>query len=186
MSPEDFEKLWQDTKHPLAFSAPNSVYNELVRQGYRTSYPRVLKLMSEIPSYQQNARSRKRLETWHTNLDRLSVGKSFQADLFFMPTESEGKTAALLLADEADNFLYVKALPNKTGKEVAKALEAIIEENSLDNFNFLLTDAGSEFKARAVQNVLKRHNIRHQIARGRHKAFLAERLTAPGTLQRFC
>ena len=88
---------------------------------------------------------------------------------------NSGTRYILLCIEAASRKLFARTLPDKKGATVAKEIEYLIEHEFDQVPTNVRTDKGGEFIAKAVQNVLKKFNIRHVIAHNTEKASLIER-----------
>ena len=88
---------------------------------------------------------------------------------------NKGVGYILVIIDIFSRFLWLRPLKTKTGLNAANAFEKVFLEGRRPKY--LRTDKGQEFKARVVQEVFKRYNIRHFVTQNEVKANYAERVS---------
>lgn len=84
-----------------------------------------------------------------------------QADLIDVQKyqdENDGNHFLLTAIDVFSKKAWVFPAKSKSGKDVSKVLEVILENQ---HFKYIQTDKGKEFLNVKVQNMLERHNIKH-------------------------
>lgn len=107
------------------------------------------------------------------------INDTFQADLIEMipwARENQGYHYILMVIDVFSKQAWAKALKNKTGPEVTKAMTAIFETNSKDIPRNLHTDEGKEFYNAHFQRLMQKHSINHYSTHSTKKASIVERL----------
>lgn len=107
------------------------------------------------------------------------IHDTFQADLIEMipwANENQGYRYILMVIDVFSKRAWAKALKNKTGAEVTKAMAAIFETKPNNIPCNLHTDEGKEFYNAQFQNLMKKHGINHYSTYSSKKASIVERL----------
>lgn len=107
------------------------------------------------------------------------INDTFQADLIEMipwANENRDYRYILMVIDVFSKHAWAKALKNKTGVEVTKAMAAIFETKPNNIPRNLHTDEGKEFYNAQFQNLMKKHNINHYSTYSIKKASIVERL----------
>jgi hypothetical protein len=81
----------------------------------------------------------------------------------------------LVAIDTFSRQVHLRGLKTKQSHEVANALRDVIQSTG-KHPRLLQSDQGGEFLGKPMVKLLKEYNIRFRIARGQHKASLAERV----------
>lgn len=100
----------------------------------------------------------------------------YQADLVEMipyAKVNRGMRYILTMLNCFTKFAFAIPLKNKTGVEVAKALEPILKKHKMKNFQ---TDQGKEWFNTHVGKLMKKYNINHYATYSDLKASIVERL----------
>lgn len=108
------------------------------------------------------------------------IGETLQADLVVLPVEfaksNRGYKYLLTLIDTFSKMAFAEALKTKSAHEVAEALEKILSSYKyIRGTKFLVTDEGTEFYNKPVQNVLRKFGIKHYSVHSKIKASIIER-----------
>ena len=97
----------------------------------------------------------------------------------FAPTyreRNEPSRLFLIVVDAFSHLIFARGLSDKSGKTVGRALRDIHEEMKRHGFpRTLYTDNGSEFRAKPFLKTCQSLGLAHRLAKGEHKARLAER-----------
>ncbi|KAA0725340.1 hypothetical protein E1301_Tti006052 [Triplophysa tibetana] len=115
------------------------------------------------------------------------IDMQFQADLVDMSAyakENDNNHFLLTCIDLFSKYAWTRVLKNKTGAEVAKAFESILEER---NPVRLQTDRGTEFFNKHFQKLTKKYNITHFATASELKSCVVERFnrTLKGRMWRY-
>ena len=83
----------------------------------------------------------------------------------------------LVVVDAFTRMVFARGLPNKSGDTVATSFRAIVQESRapMGKITELSTDDGREFRSAAFQNTCEQLDIQLNVAKGEHKARMAER-----------
>lgn len=116
------------------------------------------------------------------------VDTQFQADLVDMSAyskENDDNKYMLTCIDVFSKYAWARVLKNKSGLEVTKAFNSILEEGRVPQK--LQTDQGKEFFNKHFQDVMKKHDINHFATATDLKASVVERFirTLKSRLWRF-
>lgn len=90
-----------------------------------------------------------------------TIGEQIQADLVDVGAhsrENQNIRFLLTIVDAFSRYAWVIPLKNKTGAEVAQAIENVL---SIHSYRLLQTDKGKEFYNQRVSSVLKTHGTKH-------------------------
>lgn len=105
------------------------------------------------------------------------IDDTLQADLVEMipyASENDGMKYILTVINIFSKKAYVRALLNKTGKEVTKAMKSILD--SMDHpIRLIHVDNGHEFYNRTMQNMLRQRRIKMYSVYSTKKAAIVER-----------
>lgn len=107
------------------------------------------------------------------------INDTFQADLIEMipwANENRGYRYILMMIDVFSKRAWAKALKNKTGSEVTKAMATIFETIPKSIPHNLHTDEGKEFYNAQFQRLMRKHMINHYSTYSTKKASIVERL----------
>ncbi|WAR09981.1 YMD3-like protein [Mya arenaria] len=186
---EDYLKtIYYDAKHPGGFAGPQKLYKVVQKEGkFRIGMHRIRKFLHDQESYSLHKPVRRRFQRNHV----ISAGKDdlWMADLIDMDKfadSNEGFKYILLLIDTFSKYVWLEPLKHKTGDEVAKAFRTIFTTSGRSP-NKLITDKGQEFRARKVQELMKKEDIHYFPTQNETKASTSERaiLTIKTRLMRY-
>lgn len=107
------------------------------------------------------------------------INETFQADLIEMQPwadQNRGHRYILMVIDVFSKRAWAKPLKNKTGPEVTKAMEEILDANSQQIPQNMHTDLGKEFYNVHFQRLMHKHGINHYSTYSTMKASIVERL----------
>lgn len=107
------------------------------------------------------------------------INDTFQADLIEMipwANQNRGNRYMLIVIDVFSKRAWVKALKNKTGSEVTKAMASIFKENPQHIPKNMHTDEGKEFYNAQFKHLMQSHGINHYSTYTSMKASIVERL----------
>lgn len=105
-----------------------------------------------------------------------NIDEQWQADLVDMSNLSESNDNAKFMItciDILSKYAWVRVLRNKTGIEVTKAFDSILNEGRVPRK--LQTDQGKEFFNKNFQTLMKKHDIIHFATGTGQKASVCER-----------
>lgn len=109
----------------------------------------------------------------------VGVNDTFQIDLIEMipfADQNNGFRYILMVIDVFSKRAWAKALINKTGLEVTKAMAAIFNENPKNIPRNIHSDQGKEFFNKHFQCLLDKYKINHYSTYTKMKASIVERL----------
>uniref|UniRef100_A0A8C6PF69 Integrase catalytic domain-containing protein n=1 Tax=Nothobranchius furzeri TaxID=105023 RepID=A0A8C6PF69_NOTFU len=114
--------------------------------------------------------------------------KQFQADLCDMQALSksnDGFNYLLTVIDVFSKKAYVRALKNKSGKDVTEAFASVLKDSGVPKK--LQTDSGKEFFNKKFEALMKKHGIVHFATASSVKANVVERFnrTLKGRMWRY-
>lgn len=113
----------------------------------------------------------------HRNYDPrpATMNHTWHLDTFFIPDDKNPgkKLPYLICVDALSRFVHVRKLDNQTALAAAKAFRYILRQAKVQPA-VAYTDGGVEFRG-AFGGLLRSLGIRHHVARGESKAFMAER-----------
>ena len=170
---ELLKSLYYNLKSPIAYTSRNNVYREgrKVMSSLRRKDVDLWFEKQLAPTLHKPVRYRfKRNKTVVKK-----AGEQFQSDLCDVTNIkkfNDGNTFLLTCIDCFSRHAWVIALKNKSGPEIAKALERIFEEKTCER---LQTDKGKEYLNKHVKELLKKYNIELWTTNSEMKAALVER-----------
>ena len=88
-------------------------------------------------------------------------GQLVAVDLLMVPRSYQGYIGILGAIDHYSTFTVIALIKNKSGLEVARALERHVLPAFAFKITSLLSDNGREFAAGVFEKVLERYNIKH-------------------------
>lgn len=103
------------------------------------------------------------------------IDDQWEMDLMDMVShakENDNVRYVLLVIDVFSKFFWLRALKNKTGAEVERAVKDIMKGNRKPRR--ARSDKGKEFLAKAVQNCFKSEDVKHFTSHNELKANIAE------------
>lgn len=103
----------------------------------------------------------------------LNFYQSDLADISNYSRVNKGMKFILIVINCLSKFLIAVPLKNKTGPEVAKALEPIFKKYKVRDFQ---TDNGTEYYNKSVQDLVKKFKINHYSTFSELKSSIAERV----------
>lgn len=167
-------EYYYNPAHPSGFSNVRKLSNTLKK--YNIEKYKIQNWLESQDTYTLHKPVRRNFQRnrYHvTNINDL-----FQIDLIdLLNIKQYNQDYCYLLSviDVFSKYAWVKPLKNKTGKEVALALEDIFSKDKRIPLN-ISSDRGKEFLATAVQNLFKKYSINFYIARNPDvKASVVER-----------
>ena len=174
---EDYlHNIYYNVKHPASFSGPSKLYHEVKKDGKKNIS------MKQIKQWLQNQESYSLQRFIRRNFKRsrvmvTGIDDQWDADLIDMAKYSQYNdniTFILIVIDVFSKYVWLRKLPNKTGKEVSKAFKTIFKEGRKPSK--LRTDKGWEFLHKpTIQKIFKEYKIKHFVTQNEVKANVAER-----------
>jgi len=172
---DDIYRLYRTPGHPIAFSAPFTIYKY-----FNGRFP--LRAITEALEHNDTYtlhREYKQPSGYNMYYVR-ERRHQFQADLIdimSLKRYNRGITFLLVIIDLFSRKLWVMPLRNKSGLTTVTAFRDWIASlrGDLKSPARLLTDSGTEFYNRQVKDLMSSHNIEMQKAKNIHKAAIVER-----------
>ena len=173
---EEIIRLYKTPGHPIAFSAPYTIYKFFKGE---VSLKRIKEILEHINAYtlHREYKQPKNYNPYYVNYRR----HQFQADLIDVSQlkRSNGNvTFLLIIIDVFSRKIWVTPLKRKTASETSEALRGWITSLGEDftTGRRFLTDSGKEFLNRDVENLMHTNNISMYQAKNIHKAAIVERV----------
>ena len=172
---DELLKLYTTPGHPIAFSAPTSIYNYFKGK-------LALDFIQDALTYSDTYglhREYKRPRVYNPYFAYIRR-KNFQADLITVASLREANDNISYLNLIIDTFtrkIWVIPQKDKTAETTCDALKSwleTIEQDSHPNKQ-LLTDAGREYVNNKTKRLFLEYNVQHDITRNILKASIAER-----------
>lgn len=186
---EDYlKKIYFDPSHPASFAGPQKLYKVVQNEDkFKIGMHRIRRFLHDQESYSLHKPVRRRFQRNHI----VSAGKDdlWMADLIDMvkyANWNDGFKYILLVIDTFSKYVWLQPLKHKTGDEVAQAFQKIFNTSNRSPAK-LITDKGQEFKARKVQDIMKKEEIHYFPTQNETKASTSERaiLTIKTRLSRY-
>jgi hypothetical protein len=175
---EIIKKIFTDISNPASFSTPMKVWEKAKKKDPNISLQLVKNVLLGLDSYSLHRRVKKVMKT--RKYISSGLNKYFQMDLMVLNPETAKsnfqKSYILICIDTFSRKLFARALRTKSGSEVAKAIQSIIDENQGIPPSKIVTDKGTEFLNWVVQNLFKKYNINHFTTENVQHAAIAERI----------
>lgn len=169
------KKVYYDPLHPSSFGGVNRLRQGVEDEtGQKVGVDKIQDFLSEQDAYTLHKPARV-----HFKRNRVFVTKplkQFQADLCDMQALSkynDGYNYLLTVIDVFSKKAYARVLKKKTGSEVTKAFESVLQESQIPEK--LQTDAGKEFFNKTFQTLIKKHGVTHFSTASDLKASVVER-----------
>ena len=153
------DDIFYNVSHPAGFSGITALSTA-------TAKPRasVKRYLDAQPSYRAFKVPRKKFKRARVKVP--SMGVQFQADLFDLQKlgwHNKGHKWIVLVVDAFSRFVKCQPAKNKSGPEIARALDVIFTELTHENRKgphaYLISDLGNEFHNRHVTEIYKKHNL---------------------------
>ena len=168
------EDIFYNTSHQASYSGINALVKA-------TGKPRkvVKEFLQDQEVYRQHRVPKRKFKRAITRVDGVAI--QFQADLFDISKFSrynKGFKWVVLVVDAFSRFVACEPAKNKSGPEIARALDTIFsrlrEQGRLAPAATLHTDLGNEFFNSHANEVYTKHNITHYPVRAPIKSSFAE------------
>ncbi|XP_052814229.1 uncharacterized protein LOC128241339 [Mya arenaria] len=185
---EYLKTIYYDPSHAASFAGTQKLFKVLQREGkYKLGMHRIRKFLHDQESYSLHKPVRRRFQRNHV----ISAGKDdvWMADLIDMVKFEKWNDAykyILLVIDTFSKYVWLRPLRRKTGREVADAFADIFEQSGRDPAK-QITDKGQEFKAKLVQDHMRKFDVHYFPTQNETKASTSERaiLTIKQKLHRY-
>ena len=169
------KKMYYTSNEPGSFAGAYKLYRQSLKEGkYKISLNEIQKWLKKQEIYTLYKRKRDFMQ--RSTVNTMYPGFLLDTDLLSMQgvaKHNNGYGFVLVVIDTFSRYLWARALPNKEGKTVAKALLEIL--NSVPyKVERLRSDNGSEYKNTFVKELLKKKGIRIQYTNNETKANYAE------------
>jgi transposase InsO family protein len=156
-------EIYREAGHPASFSHPEKILYYLRQEpGYeKTQLKTVKQALATVNSYS-------RFKPLRNNYPKMTTRSNdsderWQADLFnvtpFDPAKNDGFKFLLIVIDVFSRRLFVVPLYDKSGKEVAAALELLFMTHGKIP-KTITTDQGAEFISRNFRDLCRKYSIR--------------------------
>lgn len=169
-------KLYHDFKAPHGLSSQEKLYRAARKKECSIKRCDVQTFLSGDNTYTLHKPVRVRYPTNSTKaMDIDHVWQGDLTDLSTIAPYNDNIKFLLFMIDVYSRYLFIEPLQNKKGTTVATAINSIMKKsNRLPGM--IITDKGSEFISKEVQELLKKYNIGHTTTNSFHKASVAERV----------
>ena len=104
------------------------------------------------------------------------IWQSDLCDMQPLAKENDGYRYLLVIIDTFSRFVWMEALKNKSGPEVALAMEKVLSRSGRRKPVKLCTDMGKEYLNKHVRDVMEKYNIHHYAMASDTKAAIVERV----------
>jgi hypothetical protein len=211
------KKIYFDPKHPAAFAGPQKLYKLVKNEGkFNIGMHRIRKFLHNQESYSLHKPVRRHFQRNHVvSAGKDDLWMADLIDMVKFADWNKGFKYILLVIDTFSKYVWLQPLKYKTGEDVAKAFQKIFETSKrspaklmtdkglyylssvilhfhvYDLFNNYYTYrylfSGQEFKAKKVQDLMKKEQIHYFPTQNETKASTSERaiLTIKTRLMRY-
>ena len=149
----DLKKLYHDVKFPGSYSGLKNFYHEVKKVYPKTTLKQIRDFLKSQDSYTFHKRTRKPKKYRRTLVFR--PRDLWQIDLLDMQrqsSENKGFRYICVIIDCFSRFVWIKALKNKTGKQIVKALALLLMN---ERPKLIQADQGTEFFNKDVKRMLE-------------------------------
>lgn len=173
---EDYLKdIYFNPAKPASFSGPNKLFRFVQKDGkYTISKYKIRKWLQRQEPYSLQRPVKRNFR--RNKILVFSIDEQWSADLMDMvkfKNFNNGIQYVLLVIDVFSKYVWLRPLIDKKGVSVAEAFKDIFKGGRKPRR--IRTDSGQEFKAKVVQNLLNKENIKHMLAYNESKAAVSER-----------
>lgn len=181
------EKQYYDLSKGGAYTSASKLYHILKSKGINdVGKYTIRKWLQNQDDYSLQKPARKSFKNPRVVVNR--IDEQYDMDLIDVSSLSknnDGITYLLVVIDIFSRYLWIQPLRNKTGTQVAKALDKVFSEGRI--CEKLRSDNGKEFVNNVVKEYLKSKNIYHFTTQNSPKANYAERIikTVKGMLFKY-
>lgn len=169
------EKLFTDWSGGTAYSGSQRNFLLAAREkGYKKGLRGIQNFLQGTDSYTLTYPARKKYEMSYYPCSQ--VGQLYEADLISLidiKDHNSGFCYILVVVDCLSRFIFLRALKNKSGEEMVRALDDIVHSGGLAP-RYFRTDSGTEFKNDLVARFCKKWFIEPRTGLHTHKAGLSE------------
>ena len=157
--------------HAVSFSNVDTIWRYYDK---KISRAEIEKILQKIDSYTLHRKVKK--QKTFTPIFARTLREQLQLDLFEFHDQQKYNDCRyiLLMIDQFSKFIWVKALQNKSGKEVTAAVKQLLKYH-IGNIDKLIVDAGKEFFNKHFKDLCDQRKIRLILPRTSGKALVAER-----------
>ncbi|XP_052794459.1 uncharacterized protein LOC128227719 [Mya arenaria] len=185
---EYLKTIYYDPSNAASFAGPQKLYKAVQREGkYKLGMHRIRQFLHDQESYSLQKPVRRRFQRNHV----ISAGKDdlWMADLVDMvkfEKWNDDYKYILLVIDTFSKYVWLRPLRQKTVEEVTDAFADIFQNSGRDPAK-LITDKGQEFKAKRVQDLMRKFDVHYFPTQNETKASTSERaiLTIKQKLYRY-
>ena len=168
--------LYHDFRAPHGLSSQEKLYQSARKRVSSIKRRDVQLFLSGDDTYTLHKPVRVRYTTNKTRASDIDhVWQGDLTDLSSIAPYNDNIKFLLFMIDIYSRYLFIEPLPNKKGLTVATAINSIIRKNNRLP-GLIITDKGSEFISKEVQELLKKYNIGYATTNSFHKASVAERV----------
>jgi len=173
---EEISQLYRTPGHPIAFSAPFTVYNYFKGRIPLTDIQHALEHIDTYTLHREYKQPQ--LYNMYYAYERRHQFQADLIDISSLKDGNDGVTFLLVVIDLFSRKIWVMPLKSKSGADTSRALQAWIESlaDDIHKQPRLLTDSGSEFYNRQVKVLLKDKSFTMYKAKNINKAAIVERV----------
>ena len=185
----DYARDYYNPKTPRAFAGEQKFYASLKRTDPTTKKYALTKRIQTQQPYTGNKLPKRKFQ----RRTFITSGMNVQADADLCDvsniyTHNDGTRFLLIVIDDFSRFAWAEGMEDKSGNATVKAFGSIFKRMKHRPPYIIRTDKGSEFKNRKVQELFRKHGVKHVTTQNEDvKAHFAERFirTLKGMLYRY-
>lgn len=171
------KSLYTDVSNPVSFSTPIKIFYAAKKKDKSITLELVKNVLLALDSFSLHRGVRKVKGRRYISP---GLNKYFQIDLMVLNPETARVNSfnnyILICIDTFSRKLFAKPLKTKSGIEVSKNMELIINDNHGIPPSKIVSDKGKEFLNVHFQNLMKRYKIKHFTTENVQHAAIAERV----------
>lgn len=168
------EHIYTTPESGSSFTSANKIQEQLIRNhAVKVSLKDIQNWLDTKLTYSLHKRALHKFERNPTVVGY--IDEQWQIDLLFCPDLKNRYIGACICIDLASRYMWAEPIQNKSGKEIAKVFENILEKANPRKPLKLQGDMGKEFFNKQFENVMKKHNITLFSTHSDHKAAIVER-----------
>ena len=175
-----YHQQFYDPSHEAGYAGARNLVrvNASGKRAQNAERKRIYAWLSAQDAYTLHRPIRKKFARLHYNVTNIDdVWEADLCQLTSLKEENDGFAYLLVVVDVLSKHAWVEPLRDKSTRTVTTAFEKIFKRADGRLPLTLQTDRGKEFVGGALQNVLKRYNIKFRVARNPDvKAAVVERL----------
>ena len=155
---EQLSKVYYETESPSAFTGAEKVYQEAKKQMPDLTRRHVREWLEKQYTYTMHKPIRKRFP--RRSIHVAGMDDQWQmdlADMVQLRRFNDGYQYLLTCIDIYSKYAWVVPIKNKSGQEVARALDGVFKEGRIPKK--LQSDKGREFLNHLVQDLLKQYGV---------------------------